>query len=262
MSSQPLIETAAKAQKILKSLGVESVIIGALAPFLLATDMSELSSAYGELTTRDVDTLLAIDSWPAYNELLRELQKNGFVKLPGDPEHRLSFKGIEIDLLPVGKILKQGMLNWPISRSLMNMQGAEEALAKGQQIDVGDNQSVRVVPLWSFVVLKLFAYDDRGAKKDAEAIVSALVSYGETDDRRFSVPDGLTYETSGAFLCGQDVKDKALPETSVALKRLLTKLLEMNEYSRIINDIVGPQADNDEREFILSLFQAFLKGLE
>lgn len=262
MSSQPLIETAVKAQKILKSLGVESVIIGALAPFLLGTDMSELSSAYGELTTRDVDTLLAIDSWPAYNELLRELQRNGFVKLSGDPEHRLSFEGIEIDLLPVGKILKQGMLNWPKSRSSMNMQGTEEALAKGQLVDVGDNRSVRVAPLWSFVVLKLFAYDDRVAKKDAEAIVSALVSYGETDDRRFSVPDGLTYETSGAFLCGQDVKDKAFTETTEALKKLLEKLLEMNEYSRIINDIVGPLADEIRRKSNLDMLRAFGKGLE
>ena len=262
MDNQPLMVVAAKAQNILRGLGVESVIVGALVPFLLATEISELSTAFGELTTRDVDTLLAIDSWPAYDKLLGELLQNGFTRLPGDPEHRLRFEDIEIDLLPVGKILKRGKLKWPQSESSMNMSGTKEALAKGHPISVGDNQSVRVAPLWSFVILKLFAYDDRGAKKDADAVISTLSSYGDLDDRRFSIPDGFTYETSGAFVCGQDVRDNAFPETLVSLKKVLAKLMTEQEYSRMINDIVGPLADDSQRKFTLELFRAFEKGLD
>lgn len=77
-------------------------------------------------------------------------------------------------------------------------------------------------------------------------------------ERRFEVvgEDNLTYETSGAFLLGRDIK-KIIPESKLKLINAFIALFK-DEYSPAVQEIVRDNI-KEEKE-ILALMQAFQKG--
>jgi len=146
-------------------------------PWFVAGAMARdilLSSVFGLDTgraTRDVDLAVALASWQQFAELKQRLLNTTLFHEAQGVAHRLYYRpqpnghGYPLDVIPFGGIHdKEQMIAWPPDMSeSMSVAGYEEALATAVEVEVRPKLVVRVASLPGLAVLKLFAWNDRGA---------------------------------------------------------------------------------------------------
>lgn len=244
-----------------KKKGIKYVIVGAQVPIILADNKD-----FGCRETKDIDSAISLKNWDEYEQLKKQLIKQGFTTKTYAPEHKLYYGNTEIDLLPViGNIVKSNYLTWPISKQTMSTFGFEEALKFAIEVKISPSHKIKVAPIWAFILLKFFSYHERKFDRDAIDIVNILSNYGN-DDRKFELaPHDIDYSTAGAYLCGYDICNLGNKNTVKLLKKCLVELLSNNNYSDIITSVLHEKriVDNErEREKLFSLFKSFEKGLK
>lgn len=186
-------------------------LVGALVPALL------LSSDVGARETRDADHVIRLQSWAAWNGVITELERLGFMRGRSEQEHRLYYRTAEIDLIPFGIFDGPGeILIWPKSGNRMNMTGFGEVFHFATPTEVAPGVMLPVVPLWLFTVLKVVAYSDRQFPRDLHDLVYVWEHYEPVgqSSRRFVLAgevDSLTYETAGAFCWDEMFAPTPLP---------------------------------------------------
>lgn len=264
MNNEELLRVAAAVQKELKDIGVRSVLIGALAPTIqIVGDMAQIVA--GEIhATKDVDTVISVDSWEEFNKIKQRLKEKGFTDASQDVEHKMVYRGVEVDLIPFGPgVIKDNRLTWPDSEQIMNMIGTADAIKYAQTVLSPEGQEVLVAPLWATVVLKLFAYEDRRTikKQDIDDAIVILRAYAVDEGRRHIAPIGYTFETSGAYHCGCDIRASADRRTTKATIDLLEKHLKEGKYSNIVSDAMQNSGDI-YREETYQIILALLAGLK
>ncbi len=215
---------------VVSSLDLPMILVGAGARLLI------FDQRFGEgRSTKDWDVAISIDSWEVYQEL-REFLTIG--DSPRFKSTRNSHKfihietNIEVDIVPFGEIGEPDQeIIWSDSGNPMNVSGFAEALLHAKTTTI-DELEIQVVDTPAFIVLKVFAWGDRGERtnKDLEDIDFILLRY-EDDERVYSelaeeLADGVVdFLDANIYLLGQDIckilQEKTLVEFSLLLNRLI-----------------------------------------
>lgn len=203
--------------RYLDAKGIRSVVIGAMVPVLLIDGRTGDGGHSGSRITRDIDLSLRLSGWDEFHRVKRDLCGLGFTMKRGNPEHRLTFQGFDIDIIPFDPDLSgDGFLTWPESGKRMNMRGFGLVFDQTETVSLESGITLAVVKIPMAVLLKINAWTDRREIRDLEDILFMLNHYEdqETGERRFDVSgeSGLTYECAGAFLAGRDLAGMAIPE--------------------------------------------------
>lgn len=237
-------------------------LVGALVPAL------PLSSDIGARETRDVDHVIKLQSWEAWNGVITELERLGFTSGRGEQEHRLYYRTAEIDLIPFGIFDgPSNVLIWPKSGNRMNMTGFLEVFQFAIPTEVVPGVTLPVVPLWLFAVLKAVAFLDREFPRDLHDLVYVLEHYEAAgkSSRRFGLAgevEGLTYETAGAFLLGQDVSRHASAEALKLVRGFIDQITD--EHNSMINVMLREENrlfSDERRKALYQLIDSFRKGI-
>lgn len=216
---------------IVGSLDLPMILVGAGARLLV------FDQKFGEgRGTKDWDVAISIDSWEAYQRF-REYLTTGDSPLfkPTKNSHKFVHveTKVEVDVVPFGEIGEpEQEIVWFDSGNSMNLSGFNEALLHAKTVTIGDLK-IQVINTPSIVVLKIFAWGDRGERtnKDLEDIEFILWRF-EDDERVYSelaeeLADGvLEYLDANIYLLGQDIYKIFQGETLTKLDSLLNKLIE------------------------------------
>jgi predicted nucleotidyltransferase len=237
-------------------------LVGALVPAIL------LSADAGIRDTRDADHVIKLTSWAEWETVIAGLVNLGFTRGRGEQEHRLYYRTAEIDLIPYGVTNgPEEVLTWRKSGNQMNMTGFSDVFKYANPTEISQGLTLPVIPLWLFVVLKVVAYLDRGLPRDLSDIAYALEHYESSgkESRRFEIAsgvEGVTYETSGAYLLGRDIRENASAKAVELVKDFAGKIAD--EYHAVVNAILRQEnslASDVRRMVLFKLVEAFRKGL-
>lgn len=215
---------------VVSSLNLPMILVGAGARLLI------FDQRFGEgRSTKDWDVAISIDSWEVYREL-RNFLTTGDPSLFKSTRNSHKFihieTNIEVDIVPFGEIGEPDQeIIWSDSGNSMNVSGFAEALLHAKTTTI-DELEIQVVDTPAFMVLKVFAWGDRGERtnKDLEDIDFILLRY-EDDERVYSelteeLADGaVDFLDANIYLLGQDIckilQEKTLTEFSLLLSRLI-----------------------------------------
>ena len=171
-----------------------------------------------------------------------------------------------MDVIPFAGVQDdRGTIAWPPEMSIvMNVSGFQEALESAVSVQIDSDLVVPIVSIPAFVILKLFAWNDRrgGNPKDAPDIYQVLTVYadlGNSDrlhDQHPDVLEAMDYdmERAGAYLLGHDVAAIATAETI----RQLRGLLAAPRRTRLVLDIAEANRHLEQAE---STAQRLLEAL-
>lgn len=249
--------------------GIESVIVGATVPsILIFHGMADISENRIRATS-DIDTAVSVNSSDEFERAKTLLLAEGFTRSGNESENILTLGNIRIDLLPTGPLMAEsGMPGKTRSKQRVNIAGFQEALENAETIKLKSGAEFKIATLWAFVLLKILAYDDTELEHHANDIFLVLDSYEETSERRYNAPfgttSGLTFETSGAYICGNDISKNIRHSIRDELILIVDHLLEEQEYSQIISSAILETKRIDsanERERLNKLIQSFRQGL-
>lgn len=216
---------------IFSALNMPMIVVGAGARLLIFDQ--EFGQGRG---TKDWDIAISIDRWEDYQQI-REALING--DSPCFEDTRITHKfihintNIEVDIVPFGEIGKPDQkIVWPETGNSMNVLGFTEAMLSAKHITIDDFE-IKVIDIPAFIVLKIFAWGDRGERtnKDLEDIDFILSKY-ENDDRVYNelaeeLADGvIELLDANIYLLGQDIYKILQSKTLLELNLLLNKLLD------------------------------------
>ncbi len=217
---------------IISSLNLPMILVGAGARLLV------FDRKFGEgRATKDWDIAISIDSWQIYEQLRLSLTTGNYplFRSTKNSHKFIHIKtNIEVDIVPFGKIGEPNQkIVWSDSGNSMNVSGFAEALSSAKTTTIDNELEIKVVDTPAFVVLKVFAWGDRGDRtnKDLEDIEFILSKY-EDDERVYSeLIDELTDEIvnfldASIYLLGQDISKILEDKTLLEFNSLLTKLIE------------------------------------
>ena len=218
---------------IVKVLNLPMILVGAGARLII------FDQKFGEgRGTKDWDVAISIDSWETY-------QKLGEALIDGNPPIFQSTKtahrfrhietAIDVDIVPFGAIGKPDQeIIWADSGNPMSVFGFDEALSHAITANI-DDLKIQVIDIPSFVVLKIFAWGDRGerTKKDLEDIEFILSKYEDDDEERIfnelaaELSSGnVDFLDANIYLLGQDIYRMLQDKTLIELNKLLGKMIE------------------------------------
>ena len=220
---------------IVKVLNLPMILVGAGARLII------FDQKFGEgRGTKDWDVAISIDSWETY-------QKLGKALIDGNPPIFQSTKtahrfrhietAIDVDIVPFGAIGEPDQeIIWADSGNPMSVFGFDEALSHAITANI-DDLKIQVIDIPSFVVLKIFAWGDRGesTNKDVNDIEFILSKY-EDDDRVYNelvkeLSSGdVDFLDANIYLLGQDICRMLQDKTLIELNKLLGKMIKKIDY--------------------------------
>lgn len=169
-------------------------LAGGLAPRYLVGQLPDGARAH--VGTTDVDLVIGLamdeETPEAYRTLQNNLEKSGFSRASPSFRWRRSIEGVpvlvellcETDKVPSGRIFHPKGKDAGSKLGALNIRGAQlarhdflERQLEGERLDGGgvSRVSLRVANLLPYTVLKIFAFQDRHANKDAYDLVFTLL---------------------------------------------------------------------------------------
>ncbi|PTQ79591.1 putative nucleotidyltransferase [Nitrosospira multiformis] len=256
-----------------KALGFPVFLVGAMARIILLENIYGLQA--GRATT-DVDFAFALDNWEQFEAVKEFLVSNANFEESTNVPHRLLLQlpslscKLSVDLIPFGGIERSlNVMAWPPDMSvIMNVAGYSDALATAVKVEVSPGIDMAIASLPGIVILKLFAWEDRGqeTRKDATDLAILFRSYHEAgnesriyEESTFAALVAVEYdiELAGAWLLGKDVAVMASAQTNRDLKELLTG----KKSGQLIEDMARTMlAKEDALEHSRRLFEQFTTG--
>lgn len=226
---------------IVKVLNLPMILVGAGARIMI------FDQKFGQgRGTKDWDIAISIDSWETY-QTLREALINGtfprFQSTKAPHRFRHIETNIDVDIVPFGAIGEPNQeIRWADSDNPrgnpMSVLGFEEALSHATTTNI-DDLGIQVIDIPSFVVLKVFAWGDRGerTKKDLEDIEFILSKYEDEDEERIfnelaaELSSGnVDFLDANIYLLGQDIYRMLQDKTLIELNKLLEKMIKKFDY--------------------------------
>jgi predicted nucleotidyltransferase len=220
---------------IVKVLNFPIILVGAGARLII------FDRQFGEgRGTKDWDVAISIDSWKSYQKLGETLlDGNPPIFKPTKTPHRFRHieTDIDVDIVPFGAIGEPDkQIIWADSGKPMSILGFDEALSHATTTNI-DDLEIQVIDIPSFVVLKVFAWGDRGesTNKDVEDIEFILSKY-EDDDRVYNElveelsSGNVEFLDANIYLLGQDICRMLQAKTLIELNKLLGKMIKKFDY--------------------------------
>ncbi len=231
-------QVLADLRAIVKTLDLPMILVGAGARLII------FDQKFGEgRGTKDWDVAISIDSWESYQTLCESLINGDSPRFQSTKiPHRFRHieTNIDVDIVPFGAIGEPDkQIVWADSGNPMSILGFEEALSHAITTNI-DDLEIQVIDTPSFVVLKIFAWGDRGdrTKKDLEDIEFILSKYEDDDEERIfnelaaELSSGnVDFLDANIYLLGQDICRMLQDKTLIELNRLLGKMLEKFDYT-------------------------------
>ena len=212
-----------------KKYGIDYYLIGARARDLW-TDHIPLRD---KRTTVDVDFCIYIHEYEQYQALVKELVETYGFKRDEEESYRLYFNGT-IDLIPFGRIEKNGEVFLENPPTELSVYGTKEVVARAQIVE----GEFKVITLSGLCVLKLIAFHEKPDRraKDLEHFYFLLENYGEiAGDQLFEgvehedlINDNFDLSIASARLLGRQITVIASSnsELSAMLKQILSTRLQ------------------------------------
>jgi predicted nucleotidyltransferase len=231
----------------LRALDVRFCVIGALVPELLLDEPPEQA-------TLDADAVVFVRDLPTFERVKAGLVGFAPTKLP----FRLRYEGGgRADILPYSyELASDGVLRLDPDY-VFNMTGFDRVAEAIVEVTLESGESVPVVIVPVYVLLKLVAFADRKLKKDVGGVLHCLRNYAEEDDRRFGLEHSgvpVPYEYGSAYLLARD----ALPFVDDKLRHLVASLLQRLIPADDEIDDEEPYRAKENREYL----RWFRKGLD
>jgi len=223
---------------IVRALELPMMVVGAGARLLI------FDQKFGEgRSTKDWDIAISIESWEVYQKLRQSLttgESPCFKTTKNAHKFKHIETEIEVDIVPFGEIGEPDQeISWPDSGNPMNVSGLAEALLHAKTTTI-DELEIQVVDTPSLIVLKVFAWGDRGDRtnKDLEDIDFILKRY-EDDERAYDelleeLDNGVVdFLDASIYLLGQDIGKILQEKTLVELSSLLSRLIEKKDSDEV-----------------------------
>jgi len=228
-------QVLADLKALVKTLDLPMILVGAGARLII------FDQKFGEgRSTKDWDVAISIDSWESYQKLSKALI-NGNPPIFQSTEIAHRFRHIEtaidVDIVPFGTIGEPDQeIIWSNTGNPMSVLGFDEALSHATTTNI-DDLEIQVIDIPSFVVLKFFAWGDRGesTNKDLEDIEFILSKY-EDDERVYNelveeLSSGdVDFSDANIYLLGQDICRMLQDKTLIELNKLLEKMIKKFDY--------------------------------
>lgn len=254
------------------ALGVDFFIVGATARDLI------LDSAYNMpplRRTMDIDIGVRIKSWEHFESLKNNLILTGKFTTTSELQRIQYIDGpvnYPVDIVPFGQISEPNqIIDWQTGNDIqMNVLGFEQAFQSSITIILRHEPhlEIKIASLPSQLALKILAWSDRRANKDAHDIYTIMKSYGYpvSQDRLYNEEldimsqEGYDIDLAGAYLLGKDIDEIATLDLKSRLTEILDyELSEENNY-HLISAMPNTLTAGDF-EVKLSLLQRVHRGL-
>ena len=231
----------------LRALDVRFCVIGALVPELLLDERPEQA-------TLDADAVVFVRDLATFERVKAGLAGFAPTKFP----FRLRYEGGgRADILPYShELAPDGVLRLDPDY-VFNMTGFDRVAESVVEVTLQSGESVPVVIVPVYVLLKLVAFSDRKLKKDIGGVLHCLRNYAEGDERRFGLEHNgapVPYEYGAAYLLARD----ALPFVDDKLRHLIASLLHRLIPAEDDVDDEEPYRAKENRECL----RWFRKGLD
>lgn len=228
----PVLEMLTSMEPVLKSLGIDFYIVGAI-----ARDV-QLGDLINTRKTKDVDIAIRLGDEKQFIALKELLIASGDFEAHPKEAIKLFYKSaLEIDLLPFGDIENEEReihLSDP-TLFVINMPGFREAYPFVTELNLQTGQQLKICSLEGLVMLKLIAYGDKPSRtKDIADIEHIIQNYFDlfqdnVYDDHFDAMDLYETENSeylalvGARVIGRKIK-LILNNDEVLLHRIVNTL--------------------------------------
>jgi len=168
---------------ILAEFEVDFYVVGAIARDYHLSAKEETAALR---KTNDVDLAIMLNDAGQFNQIKDALIASGNFTADDSEHIKLYYKkGMEVDLLPFGKIESANGFVFlkPPNMFTLNMPGFKEIYPFVEEVVFEGNLSVKVCPVEGIVILKLIAYYDRPSRtKDITDIEHIIAVYFELCD--------------------------------------------------------------------------------
>ena len=253
-------------------LRLDFFLVGATARIILLENVFGLHTGRA---THDIDFAFAVENWDRFQKIkdcLTSLSR--FEEAPG-AVHRLTYQPANVaykfivDLIPFGGLENnKNTIAWlPDMSVMMNVAGFRDAHASAVSVEIEPGTVISIASIPGLVILKFFAWVDRGRKdpKDALDIVTLLRQYNDAGNQDRVYKDassleavGYDIELVGAWLLGRDASAMSSPETHGELAALLT---EPSIIERLQDDMSRALlVREDALDYSKRLLAQFIKG--
>lgn len=178
-------------------------------------------------TTADVDTIVLVDTWQDYDDVLSDLERRGWMP-DREHEYRRHAPGrCVVDLLPypIDEAKGEDQVVLPRSKGKLSTIGWIEALTSAEETHLDPIGLVRVPPPQHLAAIKAAAWYERGATKDAYDFVTLCRRFGTGDALIAEVTAGRAANATQAraVLLGQAIT-RAVPAAMPAVQALARTL--------------------------------------
>lgn len=220
--------------------------------------------------TTDSDFAFAVESWEQFSALREGLLKvEGFAATP--VEHKVTFRGQRVDLVPFGGIERlDRTIAWPNDEAVMNVIGLREAAGSAVDVRLPGGVLISVASLPAMAILKICAWADRKdqTERDAGDFWSLFGAWiASSDDRIFETAlevyesFGFDPDLTAAWLWGNDARsllstDALAPQ---AIRHIDDTLKAETDTDGRLRFVSAPNFSTPDRH--LRCLEAFRDGL-
>lgn len=217
-------------QHAAEQLTERSLIVGATARDLILHHVHGLRISRA---TVDLDIAVAVRSWDVFQLLETNLLRAG-ARRDSRAIHRLLIEDWKIDVIPFGKVERDGMIVWPETKTTMSVAGFDEASIHAPEVVLPGPTRAFVASPPALLMLKLIAWEERHVlepRRDAIDIRTLIDSYSEAwnEERLYREADdflqrfGYDNSLAGAALLGSDAAAIAWPATLSRMREIVER---------------------------------------
>ncbi len=249
---------------------IEALLVGAVARDLHFLHVHGIPTGRA---TVDVDFAILVHSWDAFNEVIRELTRDGTYTRDKKLGHRVHAPFFFFfDLLPFGEIEEpEGKISWPPDFDhVMSTTGFKDAFDSAQvcRLKADPPFEIRVVSIPGMAVLKLIAWADGYPERSKDAIDFRFIleNYDAGQiDRLFSEEENLDkvvtseYELAVAQLLGRDAGRMMTADTRRAVLDILEEELRDDGQLRLVGDMLTDSVQG--ADFVMAQIKHFRQGI-
>lgn len=251
------------------ALNTPFFVVGAMARYLV---MELGYNVAAGRVTQDLDLAVMVERWDAYDRLKQALVSTGKFAVDSRVPHRLLYEGEwPVDLIPFGPVESPaGVIAWPPDQAeRMTVLGFQEILGQCLMVRVREGLEIPVAPLAGLAVMKLIAWHERRAERDAADLALLLRHYAAAgnEERLFGEQqdllraEGHDHERAGARLLGRDMARLMVPATRAVVLAILRDFADPKTNDRLIIAI-GQKLGMDKYEEAQTLLGRLKRGID
>lgn len=245
-----------------ENLAERSLVIGATARDLILHHAHHLPIPRA---TVDLDIAVAVRSWEILGKLEDRLIRAG-ARRHAKVVHQFFIGDWKVDIVPFGKLERNGMIVWPDTENEMTVAGFDEASRDAIEVVLPGDVVTSVASPPGLLILKLIAWEERHVREprhDAVDIRMLLDCYAGTwNQNRLYDEAGDLLEKFGydnalaaAALLARDTASIARPSTMDRIRAIVTRATS-DESLILARDMGGRVEEN------LALLEAVLAGFQ